>query len=58
MKTDLKEKTAVTLSTKTVTIESKTVALPIENLDAMALKAMLREIGQSEGATISASATA
>ena len=33
MKTDLKEKTAVTLSTKTVTIESKTVALPIENID-------------------------
>jgi len=33
MKTDLKEKTAVTLTTKTVTIESKTVALPIENID-------------------------
>ena len=33
MKTDLKEKIAVTLSTKTVTIESKTVALPIENID-------------------------
>jgi 3-isopropylmalate/(R)-2-methylmalate dehydratase small subunit len=33
MKTDLKEKTAVTLSTKTVTIESKTVALPIDNID-------------------------
>ena len=33
MKTDLKEKTSVTLSTKTVTIESKTVALPIENID-------------------------
>jgi 3-isopropylmalate/(R)-2-methylmalate dehydratase small subunit len=33
MKTDLKEKTAVTLSTKTITIESKTVALPIENID-------------------------
>jgi 3-isopropylmalate/(R)-2-methylmalate dehydratase small subunit len=33
MKTDLKEKTAVTLATKTVTIESKTVALPIENID-------------------------
>jgi len=33
MKTDLKEKTAVTLSTKTVTIESKTVALRIENID-------------------------
>jgi len=33
MKTDLKEKTAVTLTTKTVTIESKTVALPIDNID-------------------------
>ena len=33
MKTDLKEKTAVTLTTKTLTIESKTVALPIENID-------------------------
>ncbi len=33
MKTDLKEKTAVTLATKTVTIESKTVALPIDNID-------------------------
>jgi 3-isopropylmalate/(R)-2-methylmalate dehydratase small subunit len=33
MKTELKEKTAVTLTTKTVTIESKTVALPIENID-------------------------
>jgi 3-isopropylmalate/(R)-2-methylmalate dehydratase small subunit len=33
MKTDLKEKTAVTLSTKTVTIESKTVSLPIDNID-------------------------
>ena len=33
MKTDLKEKIAVTLTTKTVTIESKTVALPIENID-------------------------
>ena len=33
MKTDLKEKTAVTLTTKTITIESKTVALPIENID-------------------------
>lgn len=33
MKTDLKEKAAVTLTTKTVTIESKTVALPIENID-------------------------
>ncbi len=33
MKTDLKEKSAVTLTTKTLTIESKTVALPIENID-------------------------
>jgi 3-isopropylmalate/(R)-2-methylmalate dehydratase small subunit len=33
MKTDLKEKSAVTLATKTVTIESKTVALPIDNID-------------------------
>ncbi len=33
MKTDLKEKTAVTLATKTLTIESKTVALPIDNID-------------------------
>jgi 3-isopropylmalate/(R)-2-methylmalate dehydratase small subunit len=33
MKTDLKEKTSVTLTTKTVTIESKTVALPIDNID-------------------------
>ncbi len=33
MKIDLKEKSAVTLSTKTVTIESKTVALPIDNID-------------------------
>ncbi|MDP9115442.1 MAG: 3-isopropylmalate dehydratase small subunit [Acidobacteriota bacterium] len=33
MKTDLKENTPVTLSTKTVTIESKTVALPIDNID-------------------------
>jgi 3-isopropylmalate/(R)-2-methylmalate dehydratase small subunit len=33
MKTDLKEKSAVTLTTKTVTIESKTVALPIDNID-------------------------
>ena len=33
MKTDTQEKTAVKLVTKTVTIESKTVALPIENID-------------------------
>src|SRR5580704_9141632 len=33
MKTDLKEKTAVSLTTKTLTIESKTVVLPIENID-------------------------
>lgn len=33
MKTDTKEKSAVTLVTKTLTIESKTVALPIENID-------------------------
>ena len=33
MKTDLKEKTAVTLTTKTVTIESKTVTIPIDNID-------------------------
>jgi len=33
MKTDTQEKTATKLVTKTVTIESKTVALPIENID-------------------------
>ena len=33
MKTDLKEKTAVTLTTKTITIESKTVTIPIDNID-------------------------
>ena len=33
MKTDTQEKNAVKLVTKTVTIESKTVALPIENID-------------------------
>ena len=33
MKTDTQEKSAVKLTTKTVTIESKTVALPIENID-------------------------
>jgi 3-isopropylmalate/(R)-2-methylmalate dehydratase small subunit len=33
MKTDTQEKTAVKLVTKTVTIESKTVALPIDNID-------------------------
>ena len=33
MKLDTKEKSQVTLTTKTVTIESKTVALPIENID-------------------------
>lgn len=33
MKTDTKEKSAVKLVTKTLTIESKTVALPIENID-------------------------
>ncbi|HSR09019.1 MAG TPA: 3-isopropylmalate dehydratase small subunit [Bryobacteraceae bacterium] len=33
MKTDTQEKSAVKLVTKTVTIESKTVALPIDNID-------------------------
>src|ERR1019366_4140357 len=33
MKTDTQEKTAVKLVTKTVTVESKTVALPIDNID-------------------------
>jgi 3-isopropylmalate/(R)-2-methylmalate dehydratase small subunit len=33
MKTDLQEKSAVTLSTKTVTIESKTVVVAIDNID-------------------------
>ncbi len=33
MKTDLQEKTAVTLTTKTVTIESKTVVVAIDNID-------------------------
>jgi 3-isopropylmalate/(R)-2-methylmalate dehydratase small subunit len=33
MKTDTQQKTAVKLVTKTVTIESKTVALPIDNID-------------------------
>jgi 3-isopropylmalate/(R)-2-methylmalate dehydratase small subunit len=33
MKIDLQEKTAVTLTTKTITIESKTVTIPIDNID-------------------------